>query len=449
MEDSNEIRHEKLALERELNKLRPNIAHLEAQIQDLKGVRAQRDELERQVDSLELALEKEKHSKQRIQSKSEDNNEWKDRFHDTQKELERAKKEQQKAAKEYEGKLREANGENEQLSERLDDKTTKLKKTLSELKGVQEELKECRAQLEAAQKFSKGSTGQSKKNTRFNTQPANKRRANEMSLEDISIGTPGPDEATSKRPPKKRGVEYALVGEKSTFSITPFLSRTKEIAGDEADELSILQSPTSKGNEAPEIIFNDDDNAPLELDEPAGSMATKFDQASIEQEKASSVTMSKKSRGRPKKALDDAPSTKKNMPASSKTTSRSSKPKVNKKLEMVAEETEARGEEEEAAPEPMAAPVYVEPRLPSSSRPTLFATQDANTKKKKRKVLGGGSKTLFEDDDDHVTSRPAKVQLGAGRKLKANLGGVSNSFGGATFSPLKRDRRGVQASFLS
>jgi hypothetical protein len=77
-----------------------------------------------------------------------------------------------------------------------------------------------------------------------------------------------------------------------------------------------------------------------------------------------------------------------------------------------------------------------------------LGVSDADAKKRKRKLLGA-NKTLFDDDDEETAPKVQKTQLAPGRKLKAPLGGLNNAFAGKTFSPLKRDRRGVHASFLA
>jgi hypothetical protein len=74
-------------------------------------------------------------------------------------------------------------------------------------------------------------------------------------------------------------------------------------------------------------------------------------------------------------------------------------------------------------------------------------------KKKKRKLLGA-AKTLFDEEDAEATKRPTKSNLGPARSLsKGSSAGIKGGLGAnmpgfGAFSPLKRDRRGAQASFL-
>ena len=116
-------------------------------------------------------------------------------------------------------------------------------------------------------------------------------------------------------------------------------------------------------------------------------------------------------------------------------------------LEQVAEEVEAEElpfpVEQKRAPPPAAT-------KPVLSIPTLIA-EASEPKKKKRKILGS-SKTIFDEEDAEATKRPAKVLLATNRplaKLGAKKGlGAAPAAGFAPFSPLKKHKRGVQASFL-
>ncbi|KAM0424661.1 hypothetical protein ACHAPT_010187 [Fusarium lateritium] len=434
-QESNKILQEKFALSHKLDQLQPELNHLKSQLETHRAVIAQKQDLERQVSSLEVELENEKRSKNRLQSKSHDNDQWKDQFEEAKRELEKAKKEHNR-------ELREVRGEVERLEGLLEETRGKRKHSHTELKNARAELESCRAELEQARKAAQ-SNKPAKKTVTMKEQPGRKRRAHEISLEDISIGTPGPDEATLKRPFNKRGAEHALVGEKSTFSITPFLNRTKNFS----DELSEIQSPTGKTPQVFEPTVDPEEeadeaveSAPMEYVEDAvPSVATVAEDAS--------AAKGRKPRGRPRKALDDAPTSKKNMPVSARGKNKAVKPAS--KLEMVAEEAETGEQENKIVQMPKKVPELKSKVAESLLKPSNVAGLDVDGRKKKRKVLGGANKTLFDDEDAETAPQPPKIQLAPGRRLKAPLRGVSSAFGGATFSPLKRDRRGVGASFLA
>ncbi|GKU01564.1 hypothetical protein FLAG1_03753 [Fusarium langsethiae] len=440
-QDSNKVLQEKLALSRKLDQVQPELEHLQSQLENHRAIVAQKQDLERQLSSVEVELENEKRSNQRIQSKNQNNDEWKEQFDEAKGEMEKLKKE-------YSRELREVRGEYEMLEGRMEDTRSKLKKTQTDLKDARAELASCRAELEEARKMITNNK-LNKKNAVVKEQLVGKRRAHDISMEDISIGTPGPDETTLRRPLKKRGAEQALVGEKSTFSITPFLNRSKNITDSLSDELSEVHSPTGKSANGTEPV------APLEegIVEAGDSLSTEaIDEASGSDGQADGHVSAEeieepeaqKGRGRLRKALDEAPTTKKNMPVQAKKKAKATK--VPGKLAAVSEEVEIG----EVVAEPSARPKKMPGLLKSNPAPPLprHGVDDADARKKKRKVLGGGNKTLFDDDEAEPTPNPAKIQMGAGRKLKAPLGGPRSAFGGATFSPLKKDRRGVNASFL-
>ncbi|KAF4342715.1 ribosomal RNA large subunit methyltransferase J [Fusarium beomiforme] len=424
-QDSTKVLQEKLALSHKLDQIQPELEHLKAQLENHRAIVAQKQDLERQLSSIEVELENEKRSKKRMQSKNNDNDKMKEQ-------LDGAKRELEKLKKEHNRELREVRGECDMLEGRLEDTRSKLKKTQGDLKDTRAELVSCRAELKEVHK-ALANNKPSKKSVTMKEQPVGKKRAQDLSMEDISIGTPGPDEATQRRPFKKRGAERALVGEKSTFSITPFLNRTKNLSDNMSDELSEVHSPTGKSTGASEpVVFEEvdpgaDDSVSME---PIEEAAEPYDQAEddviVEEEEQSKP---QKGRGRPRKALDDAPTTKKNMPVQTKR-----KAKASTKVQTIAEEDEV----DEPEAEPIEKPKKKSGLLKSNPAPASLrvGNGDADTRKKKRKMLGGGNNTLFDDEDADPVARPAKIQMGAGHVEMAwawafvfILFGLSNSGG--------------------
>ncbi|VZI22223.1 unnamed protein product [Fusarium fujikuroi] len=414
-QDSNKVLQEKLALTHKLDQIQPELEHLKTQLENHRAVVAQKQDLERQLSSIEVELENERRSKKRMQSKNHDNDQVKEQLDEAKRELEKLKKEHTR-------ELREG-----------------------DLKDTRAELASCRAELEEARK-ALATSKTSKKSVTMKEHPIGKKRAQDLSMEDISIGTPGPDEATLRRPSKKRGAERALVGEKSTFSITPFLNRTKNLSENMSDELSELHSPTGKSTGASEPVAFQDvapeprDSMSMEpIEEAAEPDHQAEDDAAPEEEEQPKA---QKTRGRPRKALDEAPTTKKNMPVQAKRKARVAK--TSSRIEMIAEVDEADVPETEPIEKPKKVPGLLKSNPATAS--LRNGNDDADTRKKKRKMLGGGNKTLFDDEEAEPAPRPAKIQMGAGRRLKAPLGNVRGAFGGATFSPLKKDRRGLNRS---
>lgn len=446
MEDSSKVLQEKFALNRELNRIRPEIEHLKSQLFIHQAVVSEKHELQRQLNSLEVELESEKRSKQRIQQKmdTDADDDWKTRVEEVEKKHQVEKKEWERAKKKYESELREAQGEREQLEDRVDGLKGKLKTVQSELKGTRDALEGCRAEVEAMRKASRSTSDQPKKKVATKGQTSRKRGLNDFTMEDVSIGTPGPDLAAQKRPLKKRGAEYSLLGEKSAFSVTPFLSRTKNVDDDSLE----VSSPTSKEVAFAEPVAEEEDEAVEEAQPPEPHAQGSEEPAEAEKARKKG-SKAQKSRGRPRKALDDAPTLKKNMPSLS-AQQKMHELKSKNKLEIVAEEEPEDAEAENGTMEKANKELELKPKK-IEPKPGLASIAETDGRKKKRKILANSSKTLFDDDDDgvEVAPRPKTTKLGAGRKLKAPLGGVTSAFGGRTFSPLKRDRRGVNASFLA
>jgi hypothetical protein len=306
---------------------------------------------------------------------------------------------------------------------------SKLEQMRTKLRSVKEELKESQTQLAQAR------TAASKPASSRGDIPAKnprKRGAIEMSTDD-AIGTPDGVVARKRGPAVKRGrPDQTMLGEKSMFSITPFLNKTVNLIPD---------SPAGEevGEEAAPAEAN---SKPQEEDEAALEAPTEEDVASpsVPKPKAKKKPAERKAVVE-RKILGEA----KSGPNSKKTAPK--KQQALSTLDKVVEE-EA-DENEEPAPILTAKSEAAKP-----FKVQLKNAEEAQPQKKKRKLLGGG-KTLFDEEDGEGTKRPAKVNLGprslgkgglAGPKggLKGGLGAASG-FGG--FSPLKKERR--QASFLA
>lgn len=442
MEDSSKVLQEKFALNRELNRIRPEIEHLKSQLANHQAVISEKHELQRQLNSLEVELENEKRSKQRIQQKhhAEVDEDWRAQVEDAEKKHKVEKKEWETSKKKFESELREGEGEREQLVDRVEGLKAKLKSVQSELKNAREELKGCRAEMETMQKAPRA-IDQLKKMVPTKGHAASKRRFNDVSMEDISIGTPGPDLAAHKRPLKKRGADFSLLGEKSAFSVTPFLSRTKNVEDDS------LEMPSSTGKQmvfAEPVVDEEEEVEEEEVQQPKFQAQASEETAEADKEVKTKASKAQKPRGRPRKALEDAPTLKKNMPSSSAQET-VQQLKTKHPLAAVVEEESEDDETEKVKKVP-------EHKVKKVELKSGYGTvAEADGRKKKRKILANSSKTLFDDDDADAEMAPKvqKTKMGAGRKLKGPLGGVSGAFGGRTFSPLKRDRRGANASFLA
>ncbi len=353
--------------------------------------------------------------------------------------------------KEYQTAIAELEGRNEQLER-------KLEKARMKLRGAQEELKKSQTDLRKAQQQQTRLSG-SDDTTKpaGKTQAFRKRKAQETTTSEftnIEIQTPSAEDATkARRAMKKIVFEPTVVGEKSTFSITPFLNRSKNMS---------MSDETSNMDEG---VVEDSILGPRSGSEPSEPTSSRIIEPSItkspETTEAEAITAApleiekpqvvSKVRGRSKKVLGDAPSAKKNALAKKAPKkilkSKSSLEKVSKAAHsgQVEDNSEARDAETGEKT------TTVKFNLVLSQDEGNDSSQNGEIpKKKKRKVLGS-TKTLFDEDDGEapVARKPAKIQLGA-KRMKAPLGVQKNAFAStASFSPLKRDRRGVGASFLA
>lgn len=458
MQDSGKALQEKFALTRELARLRPEMEHLQSQLSNHQSVVAEKHDLRHQLDSLEVEFENEKRSKQRARSKEDHGamDDLRSRLEAAEKRLAADKREREKARKEHDKELAKANGRCERLEERASTLKTKLKEAQGEVKEARAELERSRTDAEVATTNTNGASRDAnqrpRKTVTMKAEPSRKRRAEELSLEEITIQTPGNDEVINKRPAKKRGTEHAGLGEKSTFSITPFLNRTKSLSNESAEAPSPMPVPVEA---QPEAVTEDQMEEPVpspEMDEPLDEPPP----VEVQATPAAETPKKPKARGRPKtKGLTEASESKKNM--ATVTTDKTTAPKPESKTAVEPAAEEAALENEENAPAPKArkrtTEVHGKAVLPvkavESRRNTTSTAPDAEMKKRKRKLLGA-NKTLMGDDDDETVPLPAKAPVGLTRRVKAPLaGGVANAFAGASFSPLKRERRGVNASFLA
>jgi hypothetical protein len=487
-QDSAKAITEKFALTRELNLLKPEVEHLKSQLTHQQSLIAEKLALERQLNSVEVELEAEKRAKHRALQRepAEDEDELRATIQDLERKLAAEKKDKDRVRRECEVTVSESAAEAEMLEQRLDLMKSKLRDTREELKRTQAELNEARSASTTATTIS----DLTEKTIPIATVPVRKqgkkRRVDEMTTE-VTIDTPGAIEQRTKRPLKKRGLEPTLVGEKSNFSITPFLNKTKVIedtafnVGDNSvdEEVAKELGKTKTTSNGHHKVFQF----------AAGSAPGDPTNAELASSKKQRKTP--KPRGRPRKVLGDMSVSKKNSLTSPVPTAVGKKASASRddqtramrldiSLEKVVEEAEpaqARGdpenhekkeneENEENQPATQSTKgvgAVVEKaagaiRRLKASRDSGDSSTSSNPEptKKKRKLVGS-NKTLFDDVDAEpdpvpLKRQPSKVQLGPAKSLKRVGDAMAvkrDAFAGKTFSPLKRHRRGIHASFLA
>lgn len=393
-------------------------------------------EFQTRIEELQTQLAREKRGKQNAHKDAE--SDLQSQIEDLHRDLAQEKQEREKARKEAEKELKALQTRDGVLEGKLDQFRTKLRLTKEELNECQAELSNARATIaKSGSTISKGEAPAKK---------GRKRGAMDMST-DGDIGTPDGVAVRGKRAPVQRGrADQTMVGEKSMFSITPFLNRTINIALGASDEDN--NSPAARGDESPQV----EDQA---QEQP---LNTASDDTAL-------TPTARTTAKAPKKAIAKPPVSTANILGESKASLKNRKPPAKKvpksvnTLENVTEEYTGENEEPDTAPSRTMSEVEkpIVTNVKASKVQAKNVENDDGAKKKKRKLLGGG-KTLFDEDEVEVTKRPAKVALGPSRLLgkgglagpKGGLkGGLGVSAGFGTFSPLKKDRRGVGASFLA
>lgn len=396
--DSTKLLTEKLALAREVATLRPEIEHLRSQGALNQHILAEKLALQRELSTLQVELETERRAVQRTMantSKStEADSKTASQLEELRKELAKERREAHKNDRDLRKQATEWESQKTILESKLDAFRNKLRSTKEQLKETQKELEENQIS-KAAQILDPPATKATVANPR--------KRQTAHFDPDASIGTPGNNGVHAA----KRARMSTLPGDKSTFSITPFLNRTMSILPDTPD----ANEEREKSEDTAKLTNTDGEQA-----SPVRPKQAKARKAPAASKKVAN------------RVLQETKATQKANSIVHK--GRSSPAKKPFGLAKVMEEND---ENEEAAD--------TVSELTKATKLTV---------KKKQKILGQ-RKSLFDDDDDaEETKNRARAVglLGSSRGLGLRGGGGLGPIGlngkGKTlaeFSPLKKDRR--------
>ncbi|KIW63059.1 hypothetical protein PV04_09937 [Phialophora macrospora] len=460
--DATRLLTEKLALARELNIIKPELEHLKSQSSTNQKLLSEKLALQREVSSLQVELETEKRAVQRIKAREESSSredsalmtEIEDlrkelakaqrdvlRYSSAQaetraemealrkelaeaqrdalkhavrddsvstvaeslrKDLAKAQREAQKTERENRKKIAEWENEKEVLEGKLDAFRNKLRSTKEQLHEAQEEIEKLQAakMAQSAELTKARMAGQAA--------AANPRKRNVARFDpDITIGTPGNGGPAAKKPRVS-----VNVGDKSNFSITPFLNRT----------LSIL--PESPG----------DEDEPQKKDHKPSSR--QVDGADDETPKSKGT----------KAKQDKAPAARKTAVFSTK--SRASKPlkqTMNARADAVMQKHQlAKLVEEDSDAERDDGGVNPDENTDKENNEDTGSTaKDSTDLSEKQRPLAQRT-SIFDEADNAPAPKIRSLGGGAGLSrinLKAKPVGKGKTL--AEFSPLKRDRRGT------
>ena len=415
--DSTKLLTEKLALAREVTSLKPELDHLRSQMVAHQTVIAEKLSLQRQVSSLQVELELEKRAAQRAIAK-----EGKLQVEDARtaaqlKSLQVEVTEERKERLKIERDAQKVSADWETRSVILESRLDSLK---TQLKATKEQLKDCQSELQSTRAAPRAGVARSTSHIALDevARDPRKRLASCM-IDDTIIGTPGDLRATKKT---HRG--STVPGDKSTFSITPFLNRTASIAPDNSVE-ECENSGTDEDNETLGRVL-------VVTKDYHGSSQT----ATGPEENLKSGSIYRAARKTNHRQTLKSENTKFKVPPAGKSTKAPM-------LDQVVEENNI----EKVAPKVP----HPEPDALEGTNLAESATEPYEIKKKKRKLLGGGlAKTLFDDDDDAKAVNGEKVgarsfgTLGrvtlGGHKVVQRYGVTGSGSGFDSFSPLKKDR---------
>lgn len=452
---------EKLALAGELNSLKPELEHLRSVSSAHQALLSEKLALQRQLNTLEVEIESERRAAKRSREK-EDRAQAEDvrleaKLEEVQAELQREQREKQKSEREHQKSTAELRNRITTLESRLENFRTKLKTTKESLTEAQSELQKARSVKTTVAKAVSHDIPQAAK--------GRKRNVSEMHADTI-IGTPGDLPAA-----KKGRKNQALPGEKSTFSITPFLNRTASILPDAApeeseDNASSERQPLSPSkNSKPKANVLANKEKPV-TKTPANRKKDIGDPDNLDTEKQQSRKPAPKPRGRkavsvpkldkvaeeedpadPDQASSDDPPTQKTVLKSRATQAATATQMTKADQQKPISSLEA--------PETDKGHSTSADAAQSTTRATSMDTTGDTTmfgERRKRKLLGGGlGKTLFDEDGaDGIkeSGKPANASKGIGSFRVRGLGvpklGAGNQkamTGFGAISPLKKERK--------
>ncbi|KAH0562266.1 hypothetical protein GP486_003039 [Trichoglossum hirsutum] len=431
---SSKLLAEKLALTHELSTLKPELEHLRLQAASYQSLISEKLSLQRQLNTIEVELETQKHAAQRVLAKEGRENAQESKL---QAQLDNLRKEISKERREREKAEREAKRGSDDWEGKKAVLESKLEATKGKLRAAKDQLKEKETELQQAQSVAaKTGSTQPQNGASVTAAAKNPRRrtATSSSLQD-TIGTPGEAAAKGRRTAKRDAKAAALPGDKSTFSMTPFLNRTASIAPESPPQPQAEEEGEGEGEENTVIEGEDDEREETVargLDGPSEE---------IQEVSPSKAPKAKTTKGIPKEKTKPAKTNALNTARTGKSNVLGKRSTTAPALEKVIEEND------ENAP-----PTKENTEVKPAKRATaLFSSilEAPEPKKKKRKILGGGpGKTLF-DEEDAGGAKPGKSLFG-GAKAFAGLskgglvpkGGVVGGFG--EISPLKKDKKNAR-----
>jgi hypothetical protein len=384
------LRSEKLGLTKDLSSLQLEVERLKNQNSSYQNVLAEKLAFERQLSSLEVQLESERHAFERARANDSREKEEEAKIRARlENEIYQVRSEGQRSERESHKKMVEWENQKIVLEDRLESLTKKLRSTKELLEEAQDKL---RQQNPVAANDKVGRAGQRVRGISNN-------RTTSQFDPNMTIATPGAVHASDGT---KRS---SFPGDKSTFSITPFLGRTSNI--------SDLSPGSTDHSEQHATKENYESHSALDADvDPGPDKKTKA-KYQRHNRKAATMASSRESEGQKPELRPE----------------RTKKTLSNKESRDLSEQLDE-----------------IQSVDPDGSMNDLSIHE--GPKLKKRKLLGSlRDRTLFDDEDGKPGgNKPERRRLGTGRKLPDIKHPIRNrKFDeSAQFSPLKRERKSLR-----
>ena len=428
--NSTKLLTEKLALSRELASLRPELEHFRSQVVLHQSTLAEKLILQRQLSSAQVELQTERNATQRALAKEGGRQELTEKMETQldalQLELVQERRERLKAERELQRITTDFEGRKAVMETRLEAFRNKLRVTKDQLKEAQVELQKSRNQKMLSDDLNTATLDRS-------YVKESRKRSLTQADTDATIGTPG------ILPPAKKGKQGSTIpGDKSTFSITPYLNRTTSVAPESPTDGETVPGHKHKSSVSDKV--------------PKGRSNSRKNLNHSEKPTSTSVDQTSDSGAPPKKCgvLTTANAGKSNPRAiSGRTMKRTA-------LEQVHEEIDEENDGENLPPmDDQGAPPLVVTEG-TFQDPQGFANEETTFIKKKRKLLGAGlGRTLFDDDDGVIGKGHNQTILKTSHAFRASgkeglsttgplLAGTGSSQGLGAFSPLKKDRKMIR-----
>ncbi|KAL7946645.1 hypothetical protein V8C42DRAFT_292795 [Trichoderma barbatum] len=397
MQDLSKALDDNRALTKELQQLRPEIELLRQQVTNYERMLSEQR-------GKELASNRQSKSKgsNDESDESDENIELRATLEKVTEKLAQEERQRESIKSNHQKELEKSERQNNKLEGRI---STLEKK----LKDSQRELRDMRKELKVSQSSSKGDG---------------------LEDENATHSEEATAPATQKSRRHKRPAEKAMIGEKSTFSITPLLNKAKDVTLNTENKTNglgltlddVLAQPEGD-NASPLVMANKSDAQPTSV--PVAEQDTFTPLRPREKLKRKSK----------KKAAEEDEDYMANLAASVQNLGR-----------VTAEDTKYEEILKTHDPEATA----TSKRVKLNENATADIGSGFESKKRKRKLLNKTNDIIIEEDETGEGAQPMEAQPGRTRRLKSSTTGSFNSqSGGKTFSPLKRHKRGVNASFLA